>query len=286
MSSLIDGLLFDAGLYSGRDDQMGGVPTTLVEFGPIDGQLYSLSDNVNTFVENIDDSGPESEMIQYSIVRDDGVVVVQRFQRGQIITISGWIEAADKQSFYELQDAFKKNLRYVNGYLYICKENIAPRRYLATLTSFKSLFASHAGNMITWSPFVAKFFCPNYGTDLAYTTNEQTFTVSSTNQEAYNSGSVETKPLAILTFNAANTVTAVTMLNTDTGETITITTAIVMGDVVEFDSERNQVRLNGTAIQYSGAFPNMKVGGNTFQFTVTATSFEVTSTIKWRNSYL
>ena len=283
---LLGDILLEEHLLGGPDDASAQQPVDDIEFGPDGGALASLWDNVNIFIEEIDDLGVDSEMIQYPIVRDDGVEVVTRYDRGQIITLKGWIQADDADSLFPLMDTVKKNLRHVNGNLFIKKRGWDQhRKHVATCIGFKKIFAAHRGWMLDWCPFTIQFFSRDYGKDFSYTSIMETITASPQNTDVDNEGTANADVVTILVFDSATSVTAVAFKNMETGEEVTLTTAIAAGDVVIFDGENKEVYLNGVAQTYTGAFPKLEVGNNLLRVTTTGSSFSISTTIKWKRPF-
>lgn len=279
-------VLLDDMLYGGLDGAEADDPEDNIEFGEDGGTLFSLQDETNIFIDTIDDNGVECEMLQHNVVRDDGVVVVHRYDRGQMITIKGWVKTTGSTTLFPYMDTVKKNLRWINGALYIKKAGWTyHRKHIATLVSFKQVFAAHQGWMIDWCPFTMQFFSKDYGKDLVYDYESVNLTVSPTNQVCENAGTADAELVSILVFDVANTVSAITITNVDTGEAVTLTTSIAAGSVVKFDGENKIVYLNSVVQNYTGAFPKLQVGNNTIRMTITATSFDATATLKWKNPY-
>src|ERR1700687_306841 len=69
-------------------------------------------------------------------------------------------------------------------------------------------------------------------------------------------------------------------------EEIQYSGTIVAGDALAFDGEQCSVTKNGTAVNFSGSFPFLEPGGNNIKFTITATSFSATATVKAKDTYL
>jgi phage-related protein len=112
-----------------------------------------------------------------------------------------------------------------------------------------------------------------FGRARGYESTSLDMSTSPTSQSVVNSGTYAAQPVVTLNFSAASSVKAVLLENLTTGESITYTGAIAASDILIFDSETKAVTLNGTAVDFSGAFPTLEVGANLLRLTVSGASF-------------
>ena len=89
-------------------------------------------------------------------------------------------------------------------------------------------------------------------------------------EEFTNLGTADSEPVLYFIFGTGTSVSAITITNPDT-TTMTITTSLVINDILIVNARTKVVTKNGTEIDYSGVFPNFRVGSNPFTVTITGT---------------
>ena len=274
---------FNTGIYQGGTSLATVHSTDLVVF---DG--FSLADNASSFVTHLLDSAPTRDILGKAIPRDDGAFVNADFWREKRIEVRGIVKKSTNALLEAYLDTVRKNLGGTEKNLDITRDsgNIV-RRYIATLENPHELFADRRYYHNTFCPYVARFVCKTpFATDRDYSSQNIQVTTSPETDGVSYGGTIEGKPIFVLVFNAANSVTAMTVKNDDTGEELTYTGTLSAGDQLEIDSENNTVKLNGTEVDYSGAFPTLNIGDNTIRYTPTGSSWDIRATIKYKNRYL
>lgn len=280
-------MLFDEKPYDGDLYDGGNVLAEVFSNDAIVFDGFSLNDGTSVVAREIRISGPSREFLEGSIPRGDGKFLTDDRFREYVIEVEGRIRADTAAELDALIDTMKKRLRKRERPLDYTPANGAVRRFTATLANFDTLFAGREHYHVTFHPFLARFVDKGpFPKSRSYTSIMASLSTSPRNETVYVEGTKEAQPVVILIFSAASSVTAVAIANTTTGETITHTGSIVAGDWIEFDSENMRVRKNGTQVNFSGPFPSLDLGSNTFSFTVTGTSFAATATIKWKTRYL
>lgn len=251
---------------------------------------YSLqSANIITSIL-LHDSMPERDLATADAPRSDGKIINGDNWRKKTITLSGTLHTTTAAEMVALINTFKKNVSAREGNLDIRDEidSTNYRRYIATAVGTDSMFSARVGTDITRCPFTVTFEADDpFGKDLTYTSElfesetDLTFT-----EEIENLGSAPGKPVFILNFSAASSISAINITNNTTGESIQIAESISAGDYVRFDSENQEVTINGVPVtDYAGVFPEMASGVNNFTVTLTGTSATYDLTVKFFQSY-
>lgn len=233
------------------------------------------------------DDTPSREYPIFDIPRGHGGIVYGDYWRRKTISLAGIVLAASKDALDLALDEIKQYLAKREGVLDI-KVNSEIRRYAATLINGDRLFSRRAGTDVTRCPFDIEFVTVEpFGYDESY--SSQTIFDSTTlsyNDVFTNAGTAPAKPIIIFDFTAATAITGATLTNNTTGEQIVVTTALAALDYLEIDSENLEVRKNGTVIDYSGVFPLLNAGGNSWTITLSGTSATFTITEKHKTPYL
>lgn len=235
----------------------------------------------------IQDNMPNRDFGTFVVPRGDGEVVTGDFWRRKTIKIKGVIRKTTNSLLEAELDIMKKALAVSEANLDIVIDgNI--RRYVATLLNGGDMFSDRKGYHITMCPFNLEFLCltpfglsPNY--DSSDFLGE---TLLNFGEQVNNTGTVRARPVVIMNVSAASGVTAISFTNNTRGEAIQLDLAISAGDYVKFDSERLEVSVNGVLKDYTGAFPLLDTGANSFTIAVTGTSITYYLTVKHKTAYL
>jgi Phage tail protein len=273
---------FNTGNYNGGAEIAVGYSTDAVVF-----ENFSLSDGTNVILTSLLDSGPTTDLVGGSVPRGDGTYVTGRYFRERTIEAQGYVKqttAADLDAFL---DTVRKDLSKQEGNLDLTDKNGTVKRFIATCVNYEELFAGRKSYHTTLCPFTARFVCRTpFGKSRSYASYGATGVTTTQTNALTNAGTYKTPLVVYLVFTAANTVTVVTLTNNTTGESLTYTGTIAANDVLAFDSDNKTVLKNGTAVEYSGAFPSLTPGQNLVQTSCTATSYTVDCTFLWKPAYL
>lgn len=247
---------------------------------------YSLQNANIVTSQALYDQTPTRELPTNKIPRNDGEFIIGDFWRAKVITLRGTVRGSSAADLNSRIDAMKKALA-VRGANLDIKIDGTIRRFKATMIGSENLF-SRRNYHNTFIPYEAQFLCVvPWGQATTYT--ESLFTdktgISST-EFVNNAGTIHAAPVISLNFSTASSITAVSVTNDTTGETISATVSLSAADIIVFDSENFTVKKNGTAIDYSGSFPKLATGSNSFTITLTGTSATFTLSIKHKTSYL
>ena len=99
-------------------------------------------------------------------------------------------------------------------------------------------------------------------------------------------GSFDPTPVWTITVNSQTAMTALELLNSDTGTEIMITRTFANGDVVVIDAKNKTVKVNGTEVDYTGIIPKWNVGLNNFQINITATAKNITARLSYFKRFI
>jgi hypothetical protein len=247
---------------------------------------FSLSDGTNMVLQSLVFKGPTRDLVGGNIPRADGMYLTSDYFREYTIEASGIAVQSSAAALDAYLDTVRKSLRKREGNLDYTDKNGTVKRFVATLDAYEDLFANRQGWNITVCPWKASFKCKTpFGRARSYTATSLTFSSSPTSQSFVNAGTYKAPAVFTLIFSSASSVTSIDVTNTLTGEEITYTGTASANDVFVFDGENKQVTKNGTAVDFTGSFPNLDLGGNVCTFTINGT-FSVNLTGKFRTTYL
>src|SRR4051812_37699479 len=133
--AIFNTFLFDTLEFNGSLMNNTVYSTDLVVF-----DSFSLSDNVNTFVRDIIDSGPTRDLIDGPIPRSSGMYLIADYFRQRTVTVTGIVKAADAASLDAYLDTMRKNLWGRAANLDLTRNGVV-RRYIATMTAFDTFIA-------------------------------------------------------------------------------------------------------------------------------------------------
>lgn len=213
-----------------------------------------------------------------------GLILLEDWFRENPIILRGWVSQPTKLQLDQKIIEFLRNIQGQGGELIM--ENAGSYKSIKTTMQNIKFTGEH------WATTKKEFEVEFSGTksfwqDLSYNSTaifgSATLSVDGTMN---NSGNTIADPIIIVIFNSASSITGAEFENTSTGEIVQITETISAGDVLIFDSEEKQVTINGTEVEYSGKFPTLQIGLNTFTIIMTGTSCNTDITAKWKNQYL
>lgn len=279
--------MFNSHLFNVRTFNGNFVNNTVYSTDRLVFEGFSLSDGSVMVMTEFPDSGPSREIVGGSVPRGDGEFITADYFRSRPIEAAGIVKKDTADELDAFLDTIRKNLRTREGNLDVIDSNGTVKRYIATLANYEQLFSERKRYHITVCPWRVRFVCKTpFGRSRSYSSRSFSLSTSPTTQAVVNSGTIETFPVVTLIFSAASGITAVNVKNNTNGDEIEYGDSVSAGDVLVFDSERKEVTKNGTAVDFTGAFPQLDVGSNLVQFTITGTSFTAYATVKWKPQYL
>lgn len=268
--------------YNAPSTSSNIAPSSLLTF-----DSFNCDDRINMTISNMRfSSGHKRDIDRFNIPRAAGIRVANVYNREKVIKAYGKADAADADAMETLIDTIKKNLRR-NRQVLVTNWGGKTRRYEhATLVNMDELFSDREGYHIDMVPFVLEFLCEEYATDWDYDQWSEEITAAEDTVAATGNGTVEGKPVIIVVFSAASGVTSLTCEIDENGQKIGYSGALSAGDVLVFDCENELVTLNNTEVDFTGYFPEMVLGDNTFRFTTNGSSRTYRSTVKSKHAYL
>lgn len=263
------------------------IAATAADYDNLEFNSYSLQDgdHVSSVIEAF--SMPSRELVTYKIPRADGEGLNGDYFRGRRIKVSGIIEKTTNALLETELDTFKNKMAASEGNLDL-KVNGEVRRIKATVENPEAMFAKREGYHISFTPFEMSFLAlePMWHSLDYQTETYEDVALLSYPDEVEVTGSYKAQPVIIIILQSVTSVTAIAFDNDTNGDSIEITETFAAGDVLVIDSEEKSVTLNGTEVDYDGVFPELSVGTNEFDITVTGTAVEYTATVKYRKTYL
>lgn len=267
--SLLDEFLLD-------DSAPGPTPPVVTDDIQFNG--FGLQ-NENIITSQITYSAPQRDMSERAFPRAQGEYIETDYWRKTIITLRGTVKAASRVLLEQLMDEMRENLAVPNGLLRMPWGG-APRFWNAYAT-LDAMFASKKGNFVTFTPFEVSFLCPQpFGRAAARIsfTPPTPCTASPTVYEIEETGTAPTDSRWTFSITTAGTCSEITLENDTTGEAITVAAAFVDGDTLSINGEEKTVLLNGSPIDYTGVFPTLAAGENSFSLQPNGTGFSILPT--------
>lgn len=203
--------------------------------------------------------------------RDDGEIITKVAYRAKTITVEGTLAQTTGALLDADIDTLKGDLKAVEGVLAIDYGGTT-RNYTATCKDVEIV-----DRRINFTRVKLTFLCTKpYGyAGSATNHSDDTNTTSPFTGTITNAGSYKAKPLWTFTFAAVNTVTSFSFTNSTRGETIIVARTYAPADVLTINADTCEVKVNGTAVDYSGRIPQLDPGANAYSCAVTGTSFTV-----------
>ncbi|HEC63655.1 MAG TPA: hypothetical protein ENI23_00010 [bacterium] len=219
----------------------------------------------------------------------DGWKLVDEHYSNKTIHISGWLIS-------DTGDNLKTLVDNVKGYLRETEKNLdietyggsgVYRRYVATPQNFE-VQEEHWN--ITQVPFTCEFMCQPFNKETSTTTVDLNsggaISGSPYNEAVVLTGNYKAKPIITITVNSETDFTVFKWDNTTNSDWLQVATAFSAADVLVINCEIETVELNGTAIDFTGVFPNFDPGTNNLTLTMTAAAFNIDVSFTYYPTYL
>lgn len=285
------------GVYGGVAGVLTSIVTTTTELGAASGTsritfggfvLFDDSDRTRPYgVTSHDAFGlPDRRLEIQDLPLLDGAIQLQDNWGRRTIKLTGFVSGDTRAELEDNKNALKRALAPGLKPLVIDTLGTYGRYFNATCSSFNM---SHDGGKnfthLTWD---ATFVCPDpFSYDTGITIMPETSIANAGTLTVNNVGDLKTD-LLIKIRTTHNRSTTVTIANNTTGERITPQPTILNGDRLLIDSSQASVLKNGIESSYAGGFIRLNPGGNTFVFTLSATSGVPTIYVEfqWYTKYL
>lgn len=210
---------------------------------------------------------------RFSLARAHGVKQTGVFQREKVIELEGTIIGTSVANCDSLIDSFLQAISAEEANLDM-DWNGGTRRYVCTADSPIITQPSSAG----MATFNVQFVCSaGYGVDTASSTllsSTVSTTATATNAVTVGGTFKDQTPVITVTLNSGTGLTSksFTISNPATGVGITITRTWVAADVIVIDCANLTVKVNGSLVDYSGAFPTWAPGSGNIRSVDTLTT--------------
>lgn len=275
--SMYNEILFNGGMFNGNP--VSGVSSS----DNIVFDNYGLLNNSVYLTQFNDKIPPQKIYDTQNFPRGDGRINVDSHQEVKLIPFEGLIKADTRTALMTAIDEFMKHMHKVDGLLKVT-EGGRLRQYTANIGNFRPEQKTHD---VTVLRFKGEFqvFSP-FGFDESRKVYTNTIITATKTIQVDHEGNVDDgRPIILFIVDSETDMTAITIQNTTTSESLTITTAFNAGDIVIIDAEDQTVKKNGSNIDHTGPIPSMKAGENTFQIDTTSTAHSLVFTIKFHNYY-
>jgi phage-related protein len=246
-----------------------------------------LTSLTNTYFNRIDHHNrPKRNITAAKIARYDGNQLIHQEYAEKEIVIEGFIAAADRSTYETNRDTLLLDLQAQEATLRISQAG-ANRDYTATVSDI--IFSETDGGL---GFFSIKFLCNfPFGQDASATTDlNASSNTAATLSPTFTAigGSYKAQPTLTITVSAVTGGTAkyIKLTNPTTGQYIQITRTWANADALVVNVAARTVTVNGTAVDYTGVFPEFDTTDTTLQYDDNFTTRTVLITMTHKKRYL
>jgi phage-related protein len=243
----------------------------------------SISSGNYTVRRVLHDKATPRDLYLYELTREGGASLVNAEWKPKKIVIEGTIKGATIATLETNIDTFKQLLSGQNKNLDIQYEN-GTRRYVATVNS---ITIERDYYHLNYAPFSVEFTIPSgIGKDITTSLYMTQSIILHTleNVSFTTTGSAIPKCTIELDFVTASSVSQVSV--TINGDKITVSETITAGQVLIIDTENKKVTINGVEKRYTGLFPRLQLGSNSYMIATSSSSHMYDVTITYTKTYL
>lgn len=253
-------------------------------------QTYDPVTRTGIIVDDIDvDNLPTRVVSAYELAHANLTAISYDGYPARALPLTGTLVATTPTALTALLDTFKSYLRGKQKNLDI-NYNGGTRRWIATLSPNASMKRSVDKKSIK---FTIEFICtPGFGMDTTATTalngTARTSAVYLDNYTFLGTAPYQL-PVVTLTLTAVSSTGSqqLTWGNNDNGQGIVITRSTwANADVVVIDCVNKSVKVNGTDVDFAGAFPEFTPGAHIMTYSDTFTSRTMTENVVYNKRYL
>jgi len=229
------------------------------------------------------DEATEKDLFAYNLTRERGAIIVNSDYKFKKIVLEGIVKGTSADDLEQNLDTFKATLAEQEKHLDIQYAS-GTRRYVATATQIVIIRDFYHLN---YAPFTVELFIASGAGKDTTSTSYSTYSIdiSSLEDATFSIGGTLPPPCTIeLVFNAADTVTTTEV--TINGDRITIDEVISADDILIIDTVNKKVTINGAEKDYTGRFPRLLIGTNTYLIDISSVSHEYDLQIQYTKNYL
>jgi len=241
-----------------------------VKYGSLDMQANGI-----VVVDTDVYSSPKNKIQADTLAERDGALVVKQQYESKPFTVSGYLRKTTQADLEALMDTFKAAMA-IKSQAFDIEHAGSTRRYLA---SAQNVILTRRG--LTTAAFSVEFLSPDgmgWDTTSSSLITSTGITTSTLSIPFTVGGSYKAEPIIRITINTITGGTAKTiqLTNGSTLRTISITRTWTAGDVLEMDTLKGQLLVNGVAMDYRGSLPSFEPGAQTLVYTDDFTTRDVT----------
>ena len=286
----VSGLLNNTKTYTTATQYYGDAINTpsIITFGGFLLHNESLGTPLKTFVIRHDAFGfPDRRLDIQEIPKSDGSIELGALWGKRTINIRGIVYGDSRNEVISALDQMKLGMIGRQQPLIINTFSNTNRRYFATCRSID--IVEEGGKNFRHLEWDAVFECADPFAYSATTLTQGPTQVKLNGQQitVTNTGGLESYPIIRISTKSSSRITPI-LLSTLTNERIIPEKGMVTDDVLVIDSSSNSVYMNGVDIGYTGLFPILYAGDNTFQFDAYRgpTSANIYVTVQWVERYI
>lgn len=221
----------------------------------------------------------------YKLARANGSKFVRAEYASKEIVIEGEIAAPSRDLMETSLDTLMSYLDATEARIEF-NEGGALRRYYGTVTN--NIITDPKGG---YAPFAITILCSDpFAYDPTTTTlyTHNTITTTPVTDTITVAGGYRAHPLFTITVTSmtAASTAGVRITNPATGQYIDITRTWTNGDVLVIDTKNRTVKVNGTAVDYTGVFPYWALGSGSVTYSDTFTTRSVNTGATYQKRYL
>lgn len=230
----------------------------------------STLDNVTITAVKAYDT-PERELRIHKIARADKSILTSAEYSSRPIIVEGVIGADNYLELTQNLNTLNSKIQTQNAQVSYEQAGISLIYEEVTLDSMKTKI--RGGSCDFSIVFVASNPIP-YESGSNQMLQPQHFTASASSYAINNTGSYTALPVISVTISllTGGTTKQVVLTNSVLGQGITITRTWTAGDVISIDCMEKTVMVNGTAVDYTGIFPEFAPGSGSIGYTDTLTT--------------
>jgi len=220
----------------------------------------------------------------------DGFDVVDVQYTNKMITLNGWLISNTATALRTWADEFK-------GYLRPNEKNLdvetyggsgVYRRYVCSCSSL-SIPEEHW--QTTQVPYSCEFLCQPFGKATSTTTinlnSGGNITATPHNENVSITGTYKCKPTITITVVSETDLTAIKFENDTNDDWIQVSRSFAAAEVLVIDCDNETVKVDGTAIDFTGIFPKLDPSTNALVLEVTDSgAFSYTASVSYTSTYL
>ena len=255
--------------------------------------LYFGFQNANVISQYFRQSNPNPQIGYRALPRADGRFAEVLRYESTALDIEGTIQSTSRAAMEALLDDMRRvisPLTAAGGTLQLTMAG-APRLWdnCYPTATIGQMYHGRDFYHVLYCPFKITFESNHpYGRAASRTIYSPTSSVTADHTFGLtNDGTAPGELIVTIPVLTAGTLSQITITNNTTGEAITIARSFSNGDTLEVNAEGKfpTVKVNGSNVDFSGIFPTVKAGDNSFTITFTGSGYTVGLTAQFYARY-